>query len=124
MGIMPVGGSNIYLPRQVPLAAAKEILLLGEQVPASRLYEWGFLNRVVPKDRLMDEAMRIANLVSDKAPLAVQGILRCMRVTAGMDFEAALDKELEIGMPIFSSEDAREGVAAFKQGRKPDFKGK
>jgi len=122
-GIMPTGGSNVFLPRQVPLAAAKEILILGEEVPAARLYEWGFLNRLVPRERLMDEAMRIARRVCDNGPLAVQGMLRCIRITAEMDVDEALVKELEIGMPIFSSKDAREGVAAFKEKRKANFKG-
>ena len=124
LGIMPVGGSNVYLPRQIPLAAAKEILCLGQEVPASKLLDWGFLNRVTPREKLMDEAMGMARRICDNGPLAVQGILRCIRMTAGMEFEAAMGKEMKIGMPIFTSEDAREGVAAFREGRKPDFKGK
>jgi len=123
-GIMPIGGSNVFLPRQIPLAAAKEILILGEEIPAARLYEWGFLNKVVEKDHLMDEAMRIARRICNNGPLAVQGILKCIRITAEMDVDEAMNKEIEIGLPIFSSADAREGVAAFKQGRKAEFKGK
>lgn len=123
-GIMPIGGSNVFLPRQIPLAAAKEILILGEEISAKRLYEWGFLNRVVPKENLMDEAMKIARRISDNGPLAVQGILKCIRITAEMNIDAAMAKEFEIGFPIFSSEDAREGVAAFKERRKANFKGK
>ncbi len=123
-GIMPTGGSNVFLPRQIPLAAAKEIMILADYIPAQRLYEWGFLNRVVPKGQLMDEALKMARRICDNGPLSVQGILRCMRLTAEMDVEAAMNKELEIGMPIFASADAREGVRAFKEGRKADFKGK
>ena len=123
-GIMPTGGSNVFLPRQIPLAAAKEIMVLGDYLTARRLYEWGFLNSVVPRDKLMDEALRIARRICDNGPLAVQGILRCMRLTAEMDVAKAMEQELEIGMPIFASADAREGVRAFKEGRKADFKGK
>ncbi len=123
-GIMPVGGSNVYLPRQIPLAAAKEILCLGQKIPASRLYEWGFLNAVVPKEKLMDEAMKMAQRICDNGPLAVQGILRCIREGAGMNFDQAMNRELEIGMPVFSSADAREGIKAFKEKRKAQFQGK
>jgi len=122
-GIMPVGGSNVFLPRQIPLAAAKEILVLGENVPAQRLYEWGFLNSVVAKENLLDEAMRIAQRICDNGPLAVQGVLRCIRESAEMDVDEAMAKEMEIGMPIFASADAREGVRAFKEKRKAQFKG-
>ena len=122
-GIMPTGGSNVFLPRQIPLVAAKEILCLAENVPARRLYEWGFLNRVVPRGELMDEAGRIARRLADNGPLAVQGILRCIREGANLTFDAAMARELEIGMPVFASADAREGVRAFKEKRKADFKG-
>ncbi len=123
-GIMPTGGSNVFLPRQIPLAAAKEILCLGQEVPAKRLYDWGFLNSVVEKGKLMDEAMRIANRIADNGPLSVQGILRCIRETIDIDTSDAMMKELEIGMPIFASADAREGIKAFKEKRKANFKAK
>lgn len=123
-GIMPIGGSNVFLPRQIPLAAAKEIMVLGDVIPAGRLYEWGFLNRVVPKEKLMDEAMAIARRICNNGPLAVQGIMRCMRETAEMKVDDAMNKEIEIGLPIFSSADAKEGVAAFREKRKAEFKGK
>jgi len=123
-GIMPIGGSNVFLPRQIPLAAAKEILLLGDYIPAARLYDWGFLNRVVPKEKLLDEAMVLAERVAGNGPLAVQGCMRCMRETAEMDIDPAMAREIEIGLPIFSSADAREGVAAFKEKRRPKYRGK
>ncbi len=123
-GIMPTGGSHVFLPRQIPLAAAKEILVLGDYISAKRLYEWGFVNSVTPREKLMDEALRLARRICDNGPLAVQGILRCLRVTASMDVAKAMDKEIEIGMPIFASADAREGVKAFKEKRKANFQGK
>lgn len=123
-GIMPTGGSNAYLPREIPLAAAKEILLMAERVPARRLYDWGFINRLVAQDQLMDAAMEMAERIAGNGPLPVSGILKCIRETMDTDIETAMNKELEIGMPIFVSADAREGVKAFKEKRKADFKGK
>jgi enoyl-CoA hydratase len=120
-GIMPTGGSHVFLPRQIPLAAAKEILVLGDYLSAQRLYDWGFVNRVTKRGELMDEALRLARRICDNGPLAVQGILRCLRLTAEMDVGKAMEKELEIGLPIFASADAREGVRAFKEKRKANF---
>ncbi|MDP8256654.1 MAG: enoyl-CoA hydratase-related protein [Candidatus Alcyoniella australis] len=122
-GIMPVGGSTVFLPRQIPLAAAKEILMLGEVVPAQRLYQWGFLNRVVPREKLMDTALAMAQRICNNGPLAVQGVLKSIRLNAALNVDQAMQLELEIGMPIFSSADAREGVLAFKEKRKAQFKG-
>jgi enoyl-CoA hydratase/carnithine racemase len=93
-------------------------------VPARRLYDWGFINRLVAKDQLMDAAMEMAERIAGNGPLAVSGILKCIRGTMHTDIETAMNKELEIGMPIFVSADAREGVRAFKEKRKADFKGR
>ena len=123
-GIMPIGGSNVFLPRQIPMAAAKEILLMGQPLPASRLYDWGFLNKVVPKEKLLETATEYAQIIADNGPLAVQGIMKCIRLTSEMDLADAMNKELEIGLPIFSSEDSKEGVRAFKEKRKAEYKGK
>jgi len=97
---------------------------MAERVPARRLYDWGFINRLVAKDGLMDAAMEMAERVAGNGPLAVSGILKCIRETMHTDIETAMNKELEIGMPIFVSSDAREGVKAFKEKRKADFQGK
>ena len=123
-GIMPTGGANVRLPRDIPLAAAKEILIMGQEVPAARLEAWGFLNRVVEREELMDAAMEIARTIASNGPLAVQGILRCIRESRMASEDSAMDKEMEIGLPIFGSRDAREGVRAFKEKRKADFQGR
>ncbi len=123
-GIMPIGGSNVFLPRQIPLAAAKEILCMGENITAQRLYDWGFLNRVTEKEKLLDVAGEMAERICSNGPLAVQGVLKCIRTTMDLAVDQALAKEMEIGLPIFGSADAREGVKAFREKRKADFKGK
>jgi enoyl-CoA hydratase len=68
--------------------------------------------------------MEMAERIAGNGPLAVSGILKCIRETTNTDIETAMNKELETGMPIFVSADAREGVKAFKEKRKADFKGR
>jgi len=124
LGIMPTGGSNVYLPRILTPCRAMEVLLTADNFSAQALYEWGFLNRIVPYEELMDTAMAMARRIAGNGPLAVQGIVRCFRESMDMTYADAFQKELEIGLPIFSSLDAREGIKAMKERRKPEFPGK
>jgi enoyl-CoA hydratase len=124
LGIMPTGGSNVYLPRMMSPCRALEILLTADNFTARTLCDWGFINRVVAREELMNTALEIAGRIAGNGPLAVQGIIRCHRETMDMDYAEAFQKELEIGMPIFGSEDAREGVRAQKEKRRPNYTGK
>ena len=74
-----------------------------------------------PKIITLDQ---IAEVIAENGPLAVKAILRSLRETEGLSEEEALARELEIGLPIFATEDAREGPKAFAQKRKPNFKGR
>jgi enoyl-CoA hydratase len=124
LGIMPTGGSNIYLPRTIAPCRALEILLTAGNFPAKTLFDWGFLNAVVPGTSLMQAALELAEKIAANGPLSTQGIIRCYRETRDMNYTEAFAKELEIGIPIFGSQDAREGVLAQKEKRKPNFPGK
>jgi enoyl-CoA hydratase len=124
LGIMPVGGSNIYLPRIMTPCRALEILLTAGNFRARTLCEWGFINYVVPQDDLMKKAMEIADRIASNGPLAIQGIIQCFRETKDMPCVDAFKREIEIGMPVFGSQDAREGIRAQKEKRKPNFPGK
>ncbi len=122
LGIMPTGGSNVFLPAQVGSARAMEILLTGENFPASKLYEWGFLNRLVPREKLMNEAMSLAETIAGNGPESVRAMVRCSRQIQGKSLEEAFETETRLGGPVFVSDDAKEGVKAQKEKRKPDFK--
>ena len=124
LGIMPTGGSNVYLPRILTPCRAMEVLLTADNFSAHTLHNWGFLNRVVPSGEVMTAALELAEKIAKNGPLAVQGIVRCFRESMDMSFADAFNKELEIGMPVFSSLDAREGIKAMKERRKPNFPGK
>jgi len=123
-GLFPIGGSTVRLRRQIPYTLAAEILLTGEFVPARRALEMGLIGRVVPDGEALEEARRIADVIASNGPLSVQAIKRSLQETEGLPEAEALKIELEIGLPIFGTEDAREGPKAFKEKRTPNFSGR
>lgn len=123
-GLFPLVGSTIRLRRQIPYALAAEMLLLGRHVSAQEALQWGLINRVVPKGQALAEAMKIAAELCENAPLSVQAIVRSLRENQFDLSEAeALKREEAIGGPIFATADAREGMKAFKEKRKPVYTG-
>lgn len=123
-GLFPLGGSTVRLPQQLPWAIAMEVLLTGDRLSAADAKRFGFVNRVVPRDEVLPEARRIATRIVANGPLAVRAIKRSVLACLGRPIDEALATELEIGLPVFMSEDAREGPRAFKEKRPPNFKGK
>ncbi|MGH2662317.1 MAG: crotonase/enoyl-CoA hydratase family protein [Actinomycetota bacterium] len=123
-GLFPLGGSTVRLRRQIPYTNAMEILLTGEQIPAPEALRIGLIGRVVPDGQALPTARKVAERVAKNAPLSVQAIKRAVQETEGLPEADALKVELEIGLPIFGSDDAREGAKAFTEKRDPDFKGR
>ena len=82
------------------------------------------VNKVVPADALRDEAVKWATSLSEKAPLALQALKKIMREATHSTQEQTARVESEYQMMMANSEDSREGIMAFVQKRKPDFKGK
>lgn len=123
-GLFPLGGSTIRLRRQIPYALAAEILLLGRHISSQEALDWGLINRRVPKGEALNEAMKIAEELCENAPLSVQAILKSLRENeACLPEMEALKREEELGWTIFASKDAKEGMKAFKEKRKPNFIG-
>lgn len=123
-GLFPIGGSTVRLRRQVPYAAAMYLLLTGELVSAEEALRIGLITRVVPDGEALPEARRIAERIARNGPLAVQAVKRSVQETEGLPEAEALKVELEIGLPVFATEDAREGPRAFAEKRTPEFKGR
>ena len=122
--IFPAGGSSILLPRQIPYAKAMEILLTGELIDAEEALRIGLVNRVVAPGRVMEEALRFAHIIAKNGPLAVTAIKKSVITNIGRPLREGLDREMELALPVFLSEDAKEGPRAFKEKRTPRFKGR
>jgi enoyl-CoA hydratase/3-hydroxyacyl-CoA dehydrogenase len=122
LGIIPGFGGTQRLPRLVGEGRARELNLTGEPIPADESYALGLANRVVPDEELFDSALAWARKLSEQAPLAVEQI---KRVSAAGDIEAGLEAEKEAFARVtFASEDAREGISAFLEKRRPRLQGK
>jgi enoyl-CoA hydratase len=119
-GFVPAGGTHVRLPRQVPWAIAMELLLTGERISAQRAYEVGLLNRVVPRDRLLEAALDYAGKLAANAPLAVRTAKEI--AVRGLGLEGPLALESITSQRLFGTEDAAEGPRAFKEKRKPDYR--
>jgi enoyl-CoA hydratase len=124
LGIIPGYGGSQRLPRLVGRGAALEILLGGDMVPASRAFELGLVNRVVPAAELMGEARKLAASLALKAPVALRAILEA--VAHGLDMPLAQGLVLEAALfgTVASTEDCREGTRAFLEKRKAEWKGR
>jgi enoyl-CoA hydratase/3-hydroxyacyl-CoA dehydrogenase len=120
LGIIPGFGGTQRLPRLVGHAKALEMTTTGDPISAEEAYEYGLANRVVADHELFDTAMAWARKIARQAPLAIEHI---KRVSHGDDLDAGLAAEREAFATVFGSEDAREGIAAFLERRRPRFRG-
>lgn len=120
--IFPAGGSTVRLPQQLPFAKAMELLLTGDLITADEALGHGFLNYVT--NDVMGKALEIAEKIAANGPIAVRAIRQSARACLGVPEQQALKIETEISAPVFKTEDAKEGPAAFMQKRKPVYHGR
>jgi enoyl-CoA hydratase/carnithine racemase len=121
LGLIPGFGGTQRLPRLVGPSKAFEMNATGVTISADDAYEHGLVNRVVPDHELFDTALQWARKLAGQAPVAVKLI---KGVSHNGDLEAGLAAERDAFLQAFTSEDAREGIAAFLQKRSPKFQGK
>ncbi len=122
-GIIPGAGGTQRLPRTIPLAIALELLLTGDPIDAATALRAGLVNRVVPRERLLDEALELASRIASNAPLAVRTARAAALAGLHLSLGEGLRLEQIYAEPLRQSEDAREGLAAFADKRRPVFRG-
>jgi enoyl-CoA hydratase len=121
--LFPMAGSTVRLPRQIPYTLAVEMLLTGSDITAEQAKNFGLIGHVVPDGQALNKARELADRISQNGPLAVKAILKSIRDTQCIPEAEAFGTEMGLGLPIFSSKDAREGPKAFLEKRDPVFKG-
>ena len=123
-GLMPGGMGTQNLPRAVGERRAKEMILSGRPIEAEQGCAWGLVNRVCEPAKLLEEALATAQMIADNAPLSVRQAKRSIHYGLDMDLLTGYRFEIEAYNRLVDTEDRREGVRAFVEKRKPDFKGK
>ena len=123
-GLFAGGGTTVRLPRQIPFPAAMEFLLCADRVPAEKALSFGLLNEVVAADALRDKALEYAHRITANGPLAVRKTKESVLRGLATDMREAYKIESALATEVFSSEDAKEGPAAFAEKRPPRWTGR
>ena len=124
LGIIPGGGGTQRLTRLVGEGKAMEMILSGEIISADAALAIGLVNRVVPADQLETKTMEIANRIAEKSPVALRLAKESVKLASRSNLDEGLRREVDLFALCFSSEDKDEGVKAFLEKRKPEFKGR
>jgi len=121
-GLIPLGGTHIRLPKQIPWAIAMQLLLTGKNIDAQRAYEVGIVNEVVPADQLMPTALKLAERMCRNGPLAMKTAKEI--AVRSLELETGFVMEKALGARVLRSDDAKEGPLAFSEKRPAKFTGK
>lgn len=124
IGVMPGAGGTQRLTRAVGKAIAMEMVLAGRMLSAREAMQHGLVNRVVPVEVYLTEAKRLAAQIAEKAPVSVQLAKDAVLKAFDVSLQEGLHFERKNFYLLFGTEDQKEGMAAFVEKRKPEFKGK
>jgi enoyl-CoA hydratase len=123
LGLFPGAGGTQRLIRQVPLCRAKELMFTGDPIGAEEAVAIGLANRIVPREKLMEEALALADKLAGKSPLILKLLKRTLRHGGDMPLAAALPYEQAMIGLVLDSRDAHEGCTAFIEKRAARFTG-
>jgi enoyl-CoA hydratase len=124
LGIIPGGGGTQRLTRLIGEGKAMELILTGDIIDAKTAYTLGLVNMVVPAADLEAKTMETANRIAEKSPIALQMAKEAVKLASRSNLDEGLRREVDLFALCFSSEDKNEGVNAFLEKRKPEFKGR
>jgi enoyl-CoA hydratase/carnithine racemase len=123
LGVLPSWGMGLTrLPKYVGRNKALDILLLGENFGAKEACEMGLVTKIVPKDKLMDECVRMAQRICKASPTAIRATREAIAGNLRRNWDGMVELELELCEMMFAHADAHEGPAAFAEKREPNFK--
>ncbi|MEW6125476.1 MAG: enoyl-CoA hydratase-related protein [Acidobacteriota bacterium] len=124
LGIIPGGGGTQRLTRLIGEGKAMELILTGDFISAEEAHRLGLVNHVYEPEELEAKTMELANRIAELSPVALAMAKASVKNAARMNLREGLDSEVDLFAICFSSEDKEEGVRAFLEKRKPEFKGK
>lgn len=128
LGILPDSGGLLRLPKLIPTALAREMILTGRRIDAVEAHTLGLVSRVTEPDGLLDAALELAQEIAKGAPLAIRAAREILRATEALEVSAGYALMRSGAVPVYrqmlDSEDALEGPRAFAEGRAPRWQGR
>src|SRR5512141_2780886 len=124
IGVIPGAGGTQRLTRAVGKALAMEMILNNRTISAQEAYQFGLVNRLVPVESYLEEALKLAEEIASRAPIAVQAAKRMVNQAFERNLAEGLAEEKQVFYNLFATEDQKEGMKAFTEKRKPEWKGK
>ena len=124
IGVIPGAGGTQRLTRAAGKALAMEMILNNRTLSAQEAYQFGLVNRVVPVEGYLEEAIKLADEIASRAPLAVRAAKKMINQSYERSLSEGLAEEKQAFYNLFASEDQKEGMKAFIEKRKPEWKGK
>ena len=124
LGLIPGGGGTQRMTRLIGEGKSMELMLTGDMIDAKTAHDLGLVNHVYSSEELEAETMKLAGKIATKSPIALQMAKEAVKTASKTNLDEGLRREIDLFAICFSSEDKQEGVSAFLEKRKPNFKGK